>query len=419
MKIRSEWDPLKEVMMHRPGIEIDYAMLSPRPFLFERPFRTSVAIKEHISLQETLEQNGVKVRILKDEVVSKADENRAFRKALEDKIVNTVSFYGSVDSSSAAKEQLKKNIPLFDSSTLFYTLTLEPSIDLKKESGNSVEYPTVYSNIPLANLYFMRDQQAVSSGGVVVGNMKRRQRMKEPELTEFIFRKVLGQDSLVRISGDGLFEGGDFIPAGKFCLIGVGTRTNLEGAMQAMRSGLMDFDEVCVVENPVYDFMEEDRDPMVNMHLDTFFNIAADGVAVTSVELCKKARVTIFGRTGNEYIKERESTLYEYLMEKSFNFVDLSIAEQMSYSSNFLTLRNGTIVAVNAPVVLKKLLSIGVFPENLQNAIKQELASVNEKDLFPFSKRVRETGIESIVVNLNELTGGYGGAHCMTAALKR
>jgi arginine deiminase (EC 3.5.3.6) len=190
MKIRSEWDPLKEVMMHRPGIEIDYAMLSPRPFLFERPFRTSVAIKEHISLQETLEQNGVKVRILKDEVVSKADENRAFRKALEDKIVNTVSFYGSVDSSSAAKEQLKKNVSLFDSSTLFYTLTLEPSIDLKKESGNSVEYPTVYSNIPLANLYFMRDQQAVSSGGVIVGNMKRRQRMKEPNLLNLFSGKL-------------------------------------------------------------------------------------------------------------------------------------------------------------------------------------------------------------------------------------
>jgi arginine deiminase len=419
MKIRSEWDTLKEVMMHRPGIEIDYAMLSPRPFLFERPFRTSLAVEEHIGLQETLEKNGVKVRILKDEVVSKANENRSFRKALEDKIVNTVSFYGPVDSSMAAKEQLKKNVSLFDPSTLFYTLTLEPSIDLKKENGNSVEYPTVYSNIPLANLYFMRDQQAVSSGGVIIGNMKRRQRMKEPEITEFIFRKALGQDNLVRISGEGLFEGGDFIPAGMFCLVGVGTRTNMEGAMQAMNSGLMDFDEVCLVENPVYDFMEEDRDPMVNMHLDTFFNIAADGVAVTSIELCQKAKAIIYGKSGNEYVKSMETTLFEYLKGKNFNFVDLSIAEQMSYSSNFLTLKNGTIVAVNAPVVLKKLISIGVFPENLQNAIKQELASVDQKDLFPFSKQVRENGIESIVVNLSELTGGYGGAHCMTAALKR
>ncbi|WP_393972082.1 arginine deiminase family protein [Oxyplasma meridianum] len=419
MKIRSEWDTLKEVMMHRPGIEIEYAMLSPRPFLFERPFRTSVAIKEHMNLQETLEKNGVKVRILKEEVVSKADENRAFRKALEDKIVNMVSFYGSVESSRAAKEQLKKNVSMFDSSTLFYTLTLEPSIDLKKENGNSVEYPTIYSNIPLANLYFMRDQQAVSSGGVIIGNMKRRQRIKEPDITEFIFRNAFGEDNLVRISGKGLFEGGDFIPAGTFCIIGVGTRTNMEGAMQAMNSGLVNFDEVCLVENPVYDFLEEDRDPMVNMHLDTFFNIAADGVAVTSVELCRKAKAIIFGKSGNEYVKTIETTLFEYLKGKNFNFVNLSIAEQMSYSSNFLTLKNGTIVAVNAPIVLKKLLNLGVFPDNLQTAIKQELTSVEEKNLFPFSKQVKENGIEIIVVNLSELTGGYGGAHCMTAALKR
>ncbi len=419
MKIRSEWDQLKEVMMHRPGIEIDYAMLSPRPFLFERPFKTSVAIKEHIALQEILQDNGVKVRILKDEVVKRADENRSFRRALEDKIINTVSFYGSVESSQAAKDQLKINITELDSSTLFNTLTLEPSIDLKKEGGNMVEYPTVYSNIPLANLYFMRDQQAVSSGGVIIGNMKRRQRMKEPEITEFIFRKALGQENLVKISGNGLFEGGDFIPAGKFCLIGVGTRTNMEGAMQAMNSGLIDFDEVCVVENPVYDFMEEDRDPMVNMHLDTFFNIAADGVAVTSVELSRKAGVTVYGRSGDEYIKTGESTLYEYLAEKSFNFVDLSIAEQMSYSSNFLTLRNGTIVAVNAPDVLKRLLRIGIFPSNLQQAIKKEMSSVRDNEMFPFSRSVKEMGIESLVVNLNELTGGYGGAHCMTASLIR
>ena len=91
----------------------------------------------------------------------------------------------------------------------------------------------------------------------------------------------------------------------------------------------------------------------------------------------------------------------------------------MSYSSNFLTLKNGRIVAVNAPVVLKKLMGIGVFQDNLQNVIRQELSAVDEKDLFPFSKQVREAGIESIVVNLSELTGGYGGAHCMTAALNR
>ena len=421
MRIRSEWDTLKEVMMHQPGTEIDYAMLAPRAFLFERPFRSRVAIQEHEGLQLTLKENGVRVRLLRDTVIDAADQKISFRNELERKVMETVRFFGNLQRSSTAQKELERNLRTLDSSTLFSIMTLEPSIDLKSDSEPGSEYPTVYSNVPLANLYFMRDQQAVTPGGVIFGKMKRLQRMKEPEITEFVIRKALGYESSVRIDGDGVFEGGDFMPAGEFALIGIGSRTNLAGALQAIESGFLDYDEVAVVENPIYDFMAgSPKDPMVNMHLDTYFNLAGDGVAIGSCELIRKAKLTVYAGRGNQRGKPiRQTTLLEFLKEKHFNFVELGVAEQLGYSSNFLTVKDRRIVTVNVSNVLDRLLNEGIFPKYVEEQVKSDLNRHGRSDLFPNNKAVRDLGIEHIEVKLSELTGGYGGAHCMTAALSR
>lgn len=421
MRIKAEWHSLKKVMMHRPGTEIDYAMLSPKPFLFERPYRTRVAVSEHESLENTLKENGVKVDVLSNFIMDRADRDSDFRKALEEKVFSLVRFYGNIESAEAAQEELKKNLSILDSSTLFKIMTLEPSIDLKLDVAEGLEYPTVYSNLPLANLYFMRDQQAVTPGGVIVGNMKRKQRMREPEITEFVWKEALKEEEIYRITGNGIFEGGDFMPAADFCMIGIGSRTNFDGAMQAISSGFLDYDEVAVVENPIYDFMEElPKDPMVNMHLDTYFNIAGDGIAVGAEELMKKAKVSIFSGKDRESLKPlNETNLYQYLKEKNFNFINLGVSEQLSYSSNFLTLSDRKIVTVNVSNVLERLLKEHVFPENVESEVISDMNRRGKENLFPNRKEIRELGLDNIPVKLSELTGGYGGAHCMTAALER
>jgi arginine deiminase len=421
MRIKAEWHKLKKVMMHRPGTEIDYAMLSPRPFLFERPFRTRVAIEEHQQLENTLRENGVQVEILSDFVMNRADNDGAFRKAFEQKVLSLVRFYGNIDSAEAAQAELEKNLSILDSSTLFKIMTLEPAIDLKLDVSEGLEYPTVYSNLPLANLYFMRDQQAVAPGGVLVGNMKRKQRMRESEITEFVLKEAFNEDNLYRITGNGIFEGGDYMPANDFCMIGVGSRTNLDGALQALASGYLEYDEVAIVENPIYNFMEGlPKDPMVNMHLDTYFNIAGDGIAVGSSELMKKAKVSIYpGKLEDEMKPLQETTLYDYLKSKDYNFIELGVSEQLSYSSNFLTLADRRIVTVNVSNVLNRLLTEHVFPDNVEKEVIRDMEKKGKDNLFPNRKEIKDLGIENIPVNLSELTGGYGGAHCMTAALER
>lgn len=421
MRIKAEWDPLKEVMIHRPGIEIEYAMLAPKPFLFERPFKTDLAVKEHEALEAALRENGVSVRLLRNTVVDSARNNKSFRKDLETKVSSIVNFFGKVESSNEAREEFLKNLEFIDPVTLFHILTLEPSIDLKEERESSVAYPTVYSNLPLSNLYFMRDQQAVGPNGVVFGRMKRRQRMKEPEITRFVVEKAMGEKNTFGVEEEGVLEGGDFIPLKDFGLIGIGPRSNREGAIQALASGILDFDEIGVVTNPVYDFMENsDRDPMVNMHLDTYFNIAGDGLVISSVELSRKARVEIYVKEEKgKYSPGGVTNLYDYMRSKGFSFINLRISEQLSYSSNFLTLSNRKIMAVNAPDVLDKLLNENVFTGELRNTILADIQKNGKDSLFPRNPEVAREGIDVIQLKLSELTGGYGGAHCMTAALNR
>ncbi len=419
MKAHREWDTLREVMVHTPGTEIDYAMLAPKPFLFERSFNTEVARREHQNLVSTLRSLGVKVNVLKDLVVDSADRDKGFRKRLEAEILSRVKFYGSMERVEESKDYLSRSIGNLDSTNLFSTLTLDPSIDLKEDVENNLAYPRIYSNVPLANLYFMRDQQAVSDKGMIIGNMKRSQRKGETDVTEFVFRNLFKGSRVEKVPEGAILEGGDFMPAGNFSLIGIGERSNLEGAMSFIKSGIIESEEIGVVSNPVYEFMENEglRDPMVNMHLDTYFNIAGDGVSVGSADLMKRAGLVLYSREGE--LIEKGLTLYDYMKRKGFSNVDLRVSEQMSYSSNFLTVKDRMIVNVNVGDVLDRLLKEEVFKGATLEAIRKDLNSNGRENLFPNSRAVKEFGVDNVEIKLSELTGGYGGAHCMTATLER
>ncbi|MGC9176455.1 MAG: arginine deiminase family protein [Thermoplasmata archaeon] len=415
MRAKSEWSRLNEIMIHRPSVEIEYAMLAPKPFLFERVFNVQKAIKEHENLENILVENGVKVRRLENEIIEKADKFESFRKIIIDFLLAKVHFYGKIDDSEDAEENFRKNIEFLDNKTIFDLMVLEPSIILR--SDGSIEYPSVYSNLPLANLYFMRDQQAVADNGIIIGNMKMEQRKREIDITKLVIEHVFGLKDAFEINKRGHFEGGDFMPAGSFSLIGIGSRTDWEGAYQAIFSGKIESEEVLVVENPVYEFAKGNK--MVNMHLDTYFNIAGDGLAVTSIYLAKNAKAVLFKKESKgDYVKEGHTTLYDYLKSKDFNFIDLSIPEQLAYSSNFLTIKDRRIITVNVKRVIDKLINENAFDKQTEEIVKSEMSKLGN-EIFPERSDVKKEGIEFINADLIELTGGYGGAHCMTATLDR
>ena len=138
-----------------------------------------------------------------------------------------------------------------------------------------------------------------------------------------------------------------------------------------------------------------------------------------SVETMKKAIAKVYTKDDGKATSQEKTTLYDYLQSKDFNIIDLSLSEQLSYSSNFLTISDKKIIVANVSDILKLLMKGHRFPADIEKRISKELNANGRNRLFPNRNDVRDLGIDYQQVELSQLTGGYGGAHCMTASLER
>jgi arginine deiminase len=102
--------------------------------------------------------------------------------------------------------------------------------------------------------------------------------------------------------------------------------------------------------------------------------------------------------------------------------------EQLCYASNFLTIKDGQIIAVeverNVRDVLKDLKSKAaedpVKYGRLEIQAEKDYEFLkSEAEFFPHKRLIYEYGIDAYPLVLKNLTGGYGAAHCMTAAIER
>jgi arginine deiminase len=428
--IRAEWEPLRQVVIHRPGIEMFFGLLEPYASLYERAFSRLKARKEHARLEDALRYEfGVEVLQLKKTMLDAADQDPAVRDRLVDLALGTIEFGGDPVEAQLARKDLERNIPLLDSGHFFNILLLTPAIELRSGVGTRAIHLNITEHEPLSNLYFMRDQQAVTDKGIVLSSMAKPQRQRETLLSGLLW-EVLGLPIAHRIRVPGTFEGGDFIPLKDFALVGMGDRTNREGVSQVLEHGL-GFDEVGVVHQPHHPLLPRDRfDPMVDMHLDTYFNIASSGVAVGSETLLKRAEVEVYFREsdGSYAIDDRTLSLHEYITAKGFEVIDITTLEQMAYASNFLCIRDGTILAVEVDQIVRGLIAsltanAGRDPDRYGKLLAQVEKDYrylkSEGQFFPHKKEVYQHDIDAYPIILDNLTGGYGGAHCMTCTLKR
>ncbi len=431
VKIRAEWDRLHRVAVHRPGIEMWFGLLAPYASLYERAFNRYEARSEHERLEYTLKHEfKVEVIRLKDKVLELADRRPEVRTRLVEAALGEMEFVGNKTEVARARRELVDNTDVFDAGHFFNILLLQPKLDLEEGMGARAVHVNVTERTPLANLYFMRDQQAVTDRGIFISRMSKPQRRKETLMTRFLWES-LGEKVIHEVEAPGTFEGGDFIPMKDFALVGTGDRSNADGVKQMLDHGL-DFDEVGVAHQPNHPLIPgAERDPMVDMHLDTYFNVAGSGVVVGSELLLKRAQVDVYHRTGRgRYAQDKNAgvTLHDYIRKKGFEIVYLTTLEQLSYASNFLCIKDGTILAVEVDRIVKKVLA-GLENEAKQNPERYrvlfEQAKKDYKNLkesaqfFPNKKELYQYGVDAYPIALTNLTGGYGGGHCMTAALER
>jgi arginine deiminase len=428
-RAQAEWHPLREVLIHRPGIEMFFGLLEPYSFLYERAFSIDEAVYEHTLLEHALTEAGVTVRRLKRYAVEVSRQHPDLADRARKNAERLVRYSGPKEMVGRSRQALKRNLPKFDAETLFNILLLRPSVRLERHPGERVILPKIELDGPLANLYFMRDQQALGGRGFVLGRMSKPQRRNEPLLTGTLLRA-----SGARIAGDvrapGTFEGGDFMPLGKFALLGTGDRTNPSGVRQVLRCDL-GVDEIGVVHQPAHPAIPDDApDPMIDMHLDTYLNGAGDGLAVGSDVLLQAARVEVYRRRGRGRLtrEPKSRSLSEYLAEKKFEVLPLSSLEQMSYASNFLCVKDRKIIAVEVEQEFDGVLA-GLAQAARRNPHRygallalatRERSELREgRGYFPHTAALRDRGVEVIPLSLRAITGGYGGAHCMTCVLDR
>lgn len=425
----AEWDPLTDVMIHRPGIEMFFGLLEPYSLFYERTFSMDGAVYEHEALEHALVEEGIRVHRLKRTMVDRAREEPALVERARESAPRLLRYDGPGPLVRRARRALRANLARFDAESLFNVLLLHPSVLLAERGGTRNDHPRVSLDLPLANLYFLRDQQALTHRGLIQARMAKPQRRPEPELTRAIL-ELAGGRFIGQIRPPGTFEGGDFLPAGSFALLGTGDRTDAAAVRQILGLGL-EHEEIAVVHQPAHPLIPGNApDPMVDMHLDTHLNLAGDHLAVGLIPLLKRARTEIYRRRSKgRFVREPTTTnVYDYLKRRGFDLVPLTTLEQLSYASNFLTLSDRRILAIEVERVIPRVLATvaasalaqpGRYGALHRQALRDAAELKSSDAFFPHKPELSQAGVEIHPVLLEEITGGYGGAHCMTAALHR
>jgi arginine deiminase len=309
-----------------------FGLIEPFAFLYERSFNMDLAIHEHDELRHALDTTGARVHRLRSLAIRLAREDPEIVHRLRNYAKKIVKFEGSPTEVGRARREFETNLSDLGVQTLFNILVLRPSIKLDQKEGVRVIFPRVSLDVPLANLFFMRDQQVASDKGLIIGRMSKPQRRMEPDLTGTIL-EMAGAKIAHHVTPQGTFEGGDFIPAGQFAMIGVGDRTNLNGASQVLRHGV-GFEEIALVHQPAHPLLPGDHpDPMIDMHLDTYLNFPGKHVAVGCLPLLKAAKVELYQRsTQGRYRRlSKNPNLHEYLTDKGFK---LSLHQRPQHSGH-------------------------------------------------------------------------------------
>ena len=430
-RIRAEWDSLKKVVIHRPGMEMFFGLMSPYSSLYERAFSRSGARREHEILETILKTEfGVDVIRLKQATLHTASRVPIVKRELINLARETMEYTGDAGAIAKAKEEFEENIKYLDLAHFFNILIINPSLNFVVQKGTRNVQLNITKRQPLANLYFMRDQQFVTDSGIVLCRLAKPARRRETIVTKFFWEQVMGLSLLHEIDEPGTIEGGEFIPMGKFALIGQGDRTNRDAIEQLLKLEF-EFSELAVVHQPMHPLIPSDKpDPMINMHLDTYFNVASSRVVVGCEMLIKNARVEIFHNEGMGTFKKdpNETNLYDYIKSKGFEIINITTLEQMSYASNFLCIKDGNILAVESERNVKNVIDnvkriARDDPKRYEKLLDHIQADYeflkNEGQFFPHKKDVYKMGLDVYPINIPNLTGGYGAAHCMTCALER
>lgn len=404
--VDAEYDPLREVRVHEPGFETLIGATDPSPNHFSRAFSVRKARIEHRRMVETLESAGVTVRYLHKDLEGAIDELLAERFRVDDDGPSPPSHDELLTSLDAqtAYERLQALLlgPTFGRTSDDPTLAQDAEDPSKSASTVAIERP-------ISNIYFQRDCQIVGDRGPILPRPATSTRQRESQVVEKGWQAI-DAEFAGRTSEPHTLEGGDFLPADDFALVGTSAvsdgeehvlRTSYDGGRELLETGSISYEEVGLVRPPlaVDERLAQKHGASSRlMHLDGWVNIAADGLAVGRLPLLKAATVEVFDRTSDGYVRRETETLAELFDRHDYQVINAPYDER--WATNFLTVDDGAVVAIH------EANEAGYDPDNNQTIDRLKAEGV---DILPDGE-----GLE-----LEHLTNGGGGVHCMTTPIRR
>jgi len=411
LNITSEYGPLKTVIVHRPGLEID--MLTPENkniLLFEDIPYLQKMQEEHKRFVGVLEQNGVSVLfledLLKDILVPETGST--------DRIVQRSCIMNQSLAPIILNNYTKKDI----CKIILGGLT---SGKLKEDTG--IDFSSINSDEdefllePVPNAYFTRDPAAVIGNKVVSSKMQYDVRVRETYFYQEIFthhkyfknmephdeddRKsnfIFGDRVLQDEERPYCIEGGDIIVLHeKAIAIGCSQRTRAE-TIHKLAVKLFRYTNV----QKVYQInIPAER---AYMHLDTVFTVVDKGKVVAYPNVMNQIKEIIRFEPHLPYNSSRpiaipilENRPFNKILEDEFGRLQvIHTGDNISRYASREQLADGTNVFAIAPG------KVITYDRNIytNNALKK-------------------AGVDVISIEGSELVRGLGGPRCMTMPIYR
>ncbi|WP_455539033.1 arginine deiminase [Terrisporobacter sp.] len=395
ISVTSEIKPLKKVLLHRPGKEIEN--LTPdtlERLLFDDIPYLKVAQEEHDAFAQVLRDNGIEVVYLHElmaEVIEDPDIKEKFlrqyikeanmiSKEIEEKVYNYLKGF-------AGEELVRKTMAGINKNEIDKNIMLKDDYQFLAD--------------PMPNLYFTRDPFASIGNGISMNKMYSVTRNRETIYADYIFKYHKDFKGQVERFYDRDFkyhiEGGDVLNlTAETLAIGMSQRTE-EKAVERIAKEIFFNSENTDIKTILAFNIPNNR---AMMHLDTVFTQIDVDKFTIHPEIQGPLQVFEITKGENGEIVKKEINaeldviLAKYLGVEKVTLIPcgggdkvISEREQWNDGSNTLCIRPGEVVVYSRNYVTNKLLE--------------------------------ENGIKIHVIPSAELSRGRGGPRCMSMPLVR
>lgn len=399
LQVYSEIGPLKKVLVHRPGEEVE--RLTPE--LLERllfddiPF-LEVARQEHDRFAEILQECGAEVYYLEDLMAESLVNDGVRQKFLEQ----------FLDEAGLAhpdrREVLLAYLEQFNDRELIVNLMAGirkkelPELETRSlQDRVEVDYPFIID--PMPNLYFTRDPFSAIGRGISLNRMQYETRNRETIFSEYIFKFHPDfEDADIpkwygRFEDDPLEGGDQLILNSRVLAVGISERSRASAIENFSRRILAEetFETVLAFKIP---------SRRAFMHLDTVFTMVDHNKFTIHAEIEGPLKVfSLKLDADNNLIINQEMANLDQILKEYLNLDEVELIrcaggdpiagrrDQWNDGSNTLAVAPGEVVVYSRNYVTNKLLE--------------------------------EAGLNLHVMPSSELSRGRGGPRCMSMPLWR